>query len=131
MDCPLSLLMGAAFLYTFATASLGVAFSACFHSEEAFCKGSIMYPLAGFILSGYTWPVSAMPEGMQILVNLLPQTVFANMFRELLLQGHGFDMGMKLLQLFVTGIILSAAAVIVLERKQKNSCPETGQGIGR
>lgn len=135
MDCPLSLLMGAAFLYTFATASLGVAFSACFHSEEAFCKGSIMYPLAGFILSGYTWPVSAMPESMQLLVNLLPQTVFANMFRELLLQGHGFDMGMKLLQLFVTGIILSAAAVLILERKQKNPCPEpasqAGQGIGR
>jgi len=41
-----------------------------------------------FIVSGFTWPVSAMPSYMQFLANLIPITPFLEGYRKMLLMGN-------------------------------------------
>ncbi|MCA0930920.1 ABC transporter permease [Lutimonas saemankumensis] len=43
------------------------------------------YPL--FLVSGYSWPIEAMPKVLQIFANLLPSTPYFTMFNKLSMQG--------------------------------------------
>lgn len=43
------------------------------------------YPL--FLVSGYSWPIEAMPFGLQVIANLLPSTPYFTIFNKLATQG--------------------------------------------
>lgn len=43
------------------------------------------YPL--FLVSGYSWPIEAMPLGLQVIANLLPSTPYFTVFNKLAAQG--------------------------------------------
>lgn len=43
------------------------------------------YPL--FLVSGYSWPIEAMPKGLQVVANLLPSTPYFNVFNALATEG--------------------------------------------
>ena len=43
------------------------------------------YPL--FLVSGYSWPIEAMPKGLQVFANLLPSTPYFTVFNKLATQG--------------------------------------------
>lgn len=66
------------------------------------------YPL--FLVSGYSWPVDAMPMGLQLFANSLPSTPYFNVFNSLAKEGakleditNGF---VHLLVLFLIGYLL-------------------------
>lgn len=66
------------------------------------------YPL--FLVSGYSWPIEAMPLGLQMFANLLPSTPYFNIFNALATEGaklenitNGF---FHLLLLFLIGYLL-------------------------
>ena len=43
------------------------------------------YPL--FLVSGYSWPIEAMPKALQVIANLLPSTPYFTVFNKLASQG--------------------------------------------
>jgi len=43
------------------------------------------YPL--FLVSGYSWPIEAMPNALQVVANLLPSTPYFTVFNKLAAQG--------------------------------------------
>ncbi len=43
------------------------------------------YPL--FLVSGYSWPIEAMPKALQVIANLLPSTPYFTVFNKLATQG--------------------------------------------
>jgi ABC-2 type transport system permease protein len=43
------------------------------------------YPL--FLVSGYSWPIDAMPKGLQLFANLLPSTPYFKVFNSLATEG--------------------------------------------
>ena len=43
------------------------------------------YPL--FLVSGYSWPIDAMPKGLQVFANLLPSTPYFKVFNSLATEG--------------------------------------------
>jgi ABC-2 type transport system permease protein len=47
------------------------------------------YPL--FLVSGYSWPIDAMPKGLQIFANLLPSTPYFKIFNSLATEGANLD----------------------------------------
>jgi ABC-2 type transport system permease protein len=66
------------------------------------------YPL--FLVSGYSWPIDAMPIGLQMFANLLPSTPYFSVFNSLATEGakldnitNGFS---HLLVLFLVGYLL-------------------------
>jgi ABC-2 type transport system permease protein len=47
------------------------------------------YPL--FLVSGYSWPIDAMPKGLQLVANLLPSTPYFKVFNSLATEGAKMD----------------------------------------
>ncbi len=47
------------------------------------------YPL--FLVSGYSWPIDAMPKGLQLVANLLPSTPYFKVFNSLATEGAKLD----------------------------------------
>ena len=86
-----------------------------------------MYPVAGFILSGYTWPLLAMPKGLQLLAYVLPQTWMMNTFRDLLLVGAAGEVWRAVKVLLLMGLTLCLlAGIFVRRRLQTLSAPAQG-----
>ena len=88
---PLSVLLLLGLVFSFALTALGLWFASLFSSEYHFVQCSLIYPVVGFILAGYTWPLAAMPAPLQIAAHFLPQTWFMEPFRQCLLLGVPAD----------------------------------------
>jgi ABC-2 type transport system permease protein len=80
------------------------------------------YPL--FLVSGYSWPIDAMPKGLQLFANLLPSTPYFNVFNSLATEGallknisSGF---IHLLILLLIGMLLLYFRYNLLLRNKKN-----------
>ena len=78
MNGNIVLVISTLLIFTAAIVFLGMVFS-------LFCKNSIqgiqnamIIAVPSFMLSGFTWPVMAMPEFVQKLSHLLPLTYFLN-----------------------------------------------------
>lgn len=76
------------------------------------------YPL--FLVSGYSWPIDAMPKGLQLFANLLPSTPYFSIFNSLAIEGakienvtNGF---IHLLVLLLIGFSLLFVRFYVLKR---------------
>ena len=110
-------------VYMVSVASLGLCFASFFRTELRFVQFSIAYPLAGFILSGFTWPLSAMPPFVRALANLLPQTWFANLLRELFLAGYSPLYGKALVAMACIGAACFGLCLIVYNFQHKTRNP--------
>lgn len=66
------------------------------------------YPL--FLVSGYSWPIDAMPRGLQLFANILPSTPYFNVFNAIATEGAKLDQVtngfVHLLILFLVGYLL-------------------------
>jgi len=61
------------------------------------------YPV--FLLSGYSWPLSAMPAGLRVLARLLPSTPYLNAFVRITQMGAGWaDIWPQLVHLFLLAV---------------------------
>lgn len=67
-----------------------------------------------FIMGGYTWPMDAMPLGIQLFASIIPLTPFLNAFKILLIEGGDlvdctkdlFTMGIQILTYGILSILL-------------------------
>lgn len=100
--------IGAAF--SLAVVGLGFLAAGLFPTELSFVCVSLIYPVMGFVLSGYTWPSLAMPRAIQLFADIFPQTWFMNTFRDLLLIGGTYQLQEHLLVLLLMGAVLLPAA---------------------
>jgi ABC-2 type transport system permease protein len=125
-----SLLLLAGF-FCFAASAFCMLFASFFHTEIAFVRGIILYPVFAFIFSGYTWPQQAMGAGMQLLAGFFPLSWFSNTVRELFLLGHADHYTECLAALALTGIICFGLAQFIyrhsLARAAKLEIPETSE----
>lgn len=63
-----------------------------------------------FIMGGYTWPLEAMPQGIQFFASIIPLTPFLNSFKILLIEGGELadcakDLSTMGIQILVYGIL--------------------------
>jgi ABC-2 type transport system permease protein len=63
-----------------------------------------------FIMGGYTWPIEAMPQGIQFFASIIPLTPFLNAFKILLIEGGNLadcakDLSTMGIQILVYGIL--------------------------
>jgi ABC-2 type transport system permease protein len=65
----------------------GMWFSAFCQSRLTATQVLMFVALPSFLLSGFTWPVKAMPDAVQWISQLLPITHFVSAFRNLYLGG--------------------------------------------
>jgi len=75
-------------LFIMATSFLGVFISALLPSALKATQVLMLLATPAFIIGGYSWPLEAMPVGVQWLASILPLTPFLNAHKVMLFQ-HG------------------------------------------
>jgi ABC-2 type transport system permease protein len=80
------------------------------------------YPL--FLISGYSWPIDAMPKIMQLIANLLPTTPYYKLFSNLSHSGtnieHNATSIIHLLSLLILGYLALYLRFTFMRRKKLN-----------
>ncbi len=82
---------GLTFFYVAANLSLGIMISTMAQNQTQALQLSIFILLPSILLSGFVFPVEAMPFGFRCLGKCFPVTFFIRMSRQIILKGSGFD----------------------------------------
>ncbi|MEZ0183941.1 ABC transporter permease [Flavobacterium oncorhynchi] len=78
-----------------------------------------------FILSGFTWPLSQMPQAVQAIANVIPLTHFLKAFRILIIEDGAFSQTTKpIWNMIIIGLVCSVGAYIALYFKKKSVLKE-------
>lgn len=78
-----------------------------------------------FILSGFTWPLSQMPQAVQAIANVIPLTHFLKAFRILIIENGTFSQTTTpIWNMVIIGLVCSIVAYIALYFKKKNALKE-------
>ncbi|OXA99857.1 ABC transporter permease [Flavobacterium oncorhynchi] len=74
-----------------------------------------------FILSGFTWPLSQMPQAVQAIANVIPLTHFLKAFRILIIEDGAFSQTTTpIWNMIIIGLVCSIGAYIALYFKKKS-----------
>ena len=78
-----------------------------------------------FILSGFTWPLSQMPQAVQAIANVIPLTHFLKAFRILIIEDGAFSQTTTpIWNMIIIGLVCSVGAYIALYFKKKSVLKE-------
>ena len=78
-----------------------------------------------FILSGFTWPLSQMPQAIQVIANVIPLTHFLKAFRILIIENGTFSQTTNpIWNMIIIGFVCSILAYIALYFKKKSVLKE-------
>jgi ABC-2 type transport system permease protein len=106
---PLLLLCCAVFLVT--PLGIGLLISTVAKTQQEAIIVSLFFLLPNIFLSGYMFPIAAMPEWLQALTNLFPLSFFLTIVRGIILRGAGFaDLWPQILALVVYGTAVMTLA---------------------
>lgn len=73
--------------------------------------------MPSFLISGYTWPIFAMPRGLQVVASALPLTPYAHMVRRITMMGATpADLHGELTALSVWSVVAIVLAVVGVTR---------------
>lgn len=105
-------------VFTIACMFLGMLFSLAIPSQLKSTELLMVVATPSFLLSGYTWPLEAMPRAIQALANMLPLTHFLKAFRRLAIyRGSVHDIAPQLWALAMTALICLVLMVALLHYK--------------
>jgi ABC-2 type transport system permease protein len=78
-----------------------------------------------FILSGFTWPLSQMPQAVQAIANVIPLTHFLKAFRILIIENGAFSQTTTpIWNMIIIGFVCAISAYIALYFKKKGVLKE-------
>ncbi len=91
LACGIGPLLFFTLLFAIALHSLGTLMSSVANNAVDSTRLGMMVALPSFVLSGYTWPIEAMPRFLQTVVWIFPQTWFFQGFNYLSFKNPGWD----------------------------------------
>jgi ABC-2 type transport system permease protein len=100
-------------LLTFASMFIGMLFSIAIPSQLKATELLMVISTPAFILSGFTWPTSAIPEVITNVAQFIPVTQYLSGFRKVAFYGGDFTSIMPEIK-FLTGVILVAVITMIL-----------------
>lgn len=119
-------LLLASFLLT--VMSLGVLLSIICKNELEATQIAMLIAVPSFLVSGFTWPLQAMPHSVQILSSVLPLTYFVSEVRDVALMGINLNQILpNLYTLLTMSAIFLPVALLLFQRQLKK---ETAQLVG-
>lgn len=110
-----SLLLTATFLFIVGLVGFGVFISSLTLSQLLSTQILMLIALPSFLLSGFTWPLFAMPEGIQMIARALPLTHYLALMRNTVSNGAGWAFNMEELRwLFVFATVAVALQFVTV-----------------
>jgi ABC-2 type transport system permease protein len=73
-------------LFVLAITFMGVLFSVVIPNALKATQILMMFSTPAFLIGGFSWPLTSMPEGVQFIANLIPLTPFLNAHKILLIE---------------------------------------------
>jgi ABC-2 type transport system permease protein len=117
----LGLLAEGTLLFVFVGVGVGGVISSLSNNENEVWRGiQIFVLLPGFVLSGFIYPISSMPEGAQIASRLFPVRVYLELLRGVMLKGAGAEalaVQLRMLAGFAAGTLLLSLLLLGRSRR--------------
>lgn len=108
----------ASFLFLLVVAFLGILVSIAIPSQLKATEILMVIATPSFILSGFTWPLSQMPDWIVWIAKLIPLTHYLQIFRTLIIeQGTADLVKAPMWGLAIIGIVSFVGSVILLQIK--------------
>lgn len=111
----------AAGLFVLSVCFIGILVSLLIPSQLKATEVLMVIATPSFILSGFTWPLSQMPEWIQYIASIIPLTHFLPIFRVLIIENGPTDLIYpyvhNLLIITAIGFVLSYVALAYKKRK--------------
>lgn len=108
-------------LFVLSVCFIGILVSLLIPSQLKATEVLMVIATPSFILSGFTWPLSQMPEWIQYLASIIPLTHFLPIFRVLIIENGPTDLIYPYIQNLITitavGFMLSFVALAYKKRK--------------
>jgi len=120
LACKLSTLLLFTLVFTVALHSIGTLMSSIAGNAVDSTRFSMMVALPSFVLSGYTWPIEAMPGFLQPVVWVIPQTWFFQGFNYLSFKNPGWQfMASYFWALIAFALICYSLATVITAWKER------------
>ena len=111
----------AAGLFVLSVCFIGILVSLLIPSQLKATEVLMVIATPSFILSGFTWPLSQMPEWIQYIASIIPLTHFLPIFRVLIIENGPTDLiypyVQNLIIITAVGFVLSYVALTYKKRK--------------
>lgn len=105
------LLLALCALYVMTTLSIGLLVSTVTHTQQEALMLSFFTILPMIFLSGFLFPIAAMPQGLQWISAVIPLKYFLVIVRSIVLKGVGFGLLLQeVVALVIFGVLLMAFA---------------------
>lgn len=111
----------AAGLFVLSVCFIGILVSLLIPSQLKATEVLMVIATPSFILSGFTWPLSQMPEWIQYIASIIPLTHFLPIFRVLIIENGPTDLIYPYVQnlLIITAIGFALSYVALAYKKRK------------
>jgi len=116
----IALILGILLLGVFSLVGLGILITSFTSTEETATMIMMTLTFPMMFLSGVFFPISQMPQFMQVIAQFLPLTYAISALRQVVVLGAGVpEISRDIIILFGFGIILLSAALVAFERAMK------------
>ena len=119
---PLTFIAG---IFVLSVSFIGILVSILVPSQLKATEILMVIATPSFILSGFTWPLSQMPQAVQAIANVIPLTHFLKAFRILIIENGTFSQTTKpIWNMVIIGTVCFIAAYFALYFKKKSVLKE-------
>ncbi|WP_017498127.1 ABC transporter permease [Flavobacterium sp. WG21] len=119
---PLTFIAG---IFVLAASFIGILVSIVVPNQLKATEILMVIATPSFILSGFTWPLSQMPQTIQAIANVIPLTHFLKAFRILIIENGTFSQTTASIRnMIIIGLVCAVAAYIALYFKKKEALKE-------
>ncbi|MCC9016879.1 ABC transporter permease [Flavobacterium lipolyticum] len=119
---PLTFIAG---IFVLAASFIGILVSIVVPNQLKATEILMVIATPSFILSGFTWPLSQMPQTVQAIANVIPLTHFLRAFRILIIENGTFSQTTASIRnMIIIGLVCAIAAYIALYFKKKEALKE-------
>lgn len=119
---PLTFIAG---IFVLSVSFIGILVSILIPNQLKATEVLMVIATPSFILSGFTWPLSQMPQAVQAIANVIPLTHFLKAFRILIIENGTFSQTTQpIWNMVIIGLVCSITAYIALYYKKKSALKE-------
>lgn len=101
-------------LLSFAAMAIGMLFSIAIPNQLKATELLMVISTPAFVLSGFTWPIAAMPEFIQVIAKIIPLTHFLDGFKKIAIYGGSYGNIQNEIQALLIICFIGFASVLVL-----------------
>lgn len=116
---------GASVLFLLAVCFIGILVSVIIPNQLKATEILMVIATPSFILSGFTWPLSQMPDWVVCLANIIPLTHYLQVFRVLVIEGGTLEVvSSQMWGMAIIAMVTFVVSVIILQIKIRKTKKE-------